>query len=157
MGCSPLTAYSSMTHSTKGVTFVTRKVTRGISRILAKKERYLYMGNLDARRDWGFSPEYVECMWKILQNDKPDDFVIGTGESHSVREFVEKAFSYAGLDWSEHVRVDPKYFRPTEVESLIADASKSRKVLGWEPKIRFDDLVKVRWWTLICGLWLWSP
>lgn len=127
----------------RGETFVTRKVTRGISKILAKKDKYLYMGNLDAKRDWGFAPEYVECMWKILQNDRPGDFVIGTGESHSVREFVEKAFSYAGLDWSEHVRIDPKYFRPTEVEDLIADASRSKRVLGWEPRVKFDDLVKI--------------
>ncbi|BAI62787.1 GDP-mannose 4,6-dehydratase [Methanocella paludicola SANAE] len=127
----------------RGETFVTRKVTRGISKILAKKDQYLYMGNLDAKRDWGFAPEYVECMWKILQNDLPGDFVIGTGESHSVREFVEKAFSYAGLDWSEHVRIDPKYFRPTEVEDLIADASRSKRVLGWEPRVKFDDLVKI--------------
>lgn len=127
----------------RGETFVTRKVTRGISRILAKKEKYLYMGNLDAMRDWGYSPEYVECMWKILQHDRPDDFVIGTGESHSVREFVEKAFAYVGLDWNDHVRIDPRYFRPTEVESLIADPSKSKKLLGWEPRIKFDDLVKI--------------
>jgi GDPmannose 4,6-dehydratase len=127
----------------RGETFVTRKVTRGISKILAKKDTYLYLGNLDAKRDWGFAPEYVECMWKILQNELPGDFVIGTGESHSVREFVEKAFSYAGLDWSEHVRIDPKYFRPTEVEDLIADASRSKRVLGWEPRVKFDDLVKI--------------
>jgi GDPmannose 4,6-dehydratase len=127
----------------RGETFVTRKITRGISRILAKKEKYLYLGNLDARRDWGYAPEYVECMWKILQHDRPDDFVIGTGESHSVREFVEKAFSYIGLDWNDHVRIDPKYFRPTEVEDLIADPAKSKKVLGWEPKVKFDDLVKI--------------
>jgi GDPmannose 4,6-dehydratase len=127
----------------RGETFVTRKITRGISRILARKDKYLYLGNMDAKRDWGYSPEYVECMWKILQYDKPDDFVIGTGESHSVKEFVEKAFSYAGLDWNDHVRIDPKYFRPTEVESLIADQSKSKKLLGWEPKIKFNDLVKI--------------
>ncbi len=127
----------------RGETFVTRKITRGISRILAKKDKYLYLGNMDAKRDWGYSPEYVECMWKILQHEKPDDFVIGTGESHSVREFVEKAFSYVGLDWNDHVRIDPKYFRPTEVENLIADPSKSKRLLGWEPKVKFDDLVKI--------------
>jgi len=127
----------------RGETFVTRKITRAIARILAKKEKYLYLGNLDARRDWGFAPEYVECMWRILQQDEPGDFVIGTGETHSVREFLHEAFAYAGLDIEEHVRIDPKYFRPTEVEVLIADAKKSEEVLGWKPAIRFADLVKI--------------
>jgi len=127
----------------RGETFVTRKITRGIARILAGKEKYLYMGNLDARRDWGFAPEYVECMWKILQQEEPEDFVIGTGESHSVREYLETAFSYAGLDWEEHVRIDPRYFRPTEVEDLIADAGKSREKLGWKPCVTFADLTRI--------------
>ncbi len=127
----------------RGETFVTRKITRGIARILAGKEKYLYMGNLDARRDWGFAPEYVECMWKILQQEEPEDFVIGTGESHSVREYLETAFSYAGLDWEEHVRIDPRYFRPTEVEDLIADAGKSREKLGWKPCVTFSDLTRI--------------
>lgn len=127
----------------RGETFVTRKITRGIASILAKKEKYLYMGNLDARRDWGYAPEYVECMWKIMHHRDPDDFVIGTGESHSVRDFLEETFTYAGLKVDDHVRIDPKYFRPTEVESLIADASKSKRLLGWEPKIKFADLAKI--------------
>lgn len=127
----------------RGETFVTRKITRGISRILAKKEKHLYLGNLHARRDWGFSPEYVEGMWRMLQHDRPEDFVAGTGEAHSVKEFLDQAFAYAGLDVEEHVRIDPKYFRPTEVEALIADASKARTAIGWSPKIRFKDLVKI--------------
>lgn len=127
----------------RGETFVTRKITRGIARIYAKKEEFLYLGNLDARRDWGFAPEYVECMWKILQMDEPDDYVIGTGEAHSVREFLEEAFDYVGLDREKHVRIDPKYFRPTEVEVLIADAQKSEKVLRWKPRVKFADLVKI--------------
>jgi GDPmannose 4,6-dehydratase len=127
----------------RGETFVTRKITRSISRILAKKESDIYLGNLNAKRDWGFSPEYVECMWRMLQSDPPDDYVLGTGEAHSVKEFLEKAFAYAGLDIEKHVKIDPKYFRPTEVESLIADAAKAKKALGWDPKIRFDDLVKI--------------
>jgi len=127
----------------RGETFVTRKVTRAIANILAKKQEKLYLGNLESMRDWGFAPEYVEMMWKILQNDKPEDFVIGTGEAHSVREFVEEAFSYAGLNWEEYVEIDPMYFRPTEPETLIADASKAEKKLGWKPKIKFEDLVKI--------------
>jgi GDPmannose 4,6-dehydratase len=127
----------------RGETFVTRKITRGIARILAGKDQYLYLGNLDARRDWGYAPEYVECMWKILQQDSPGDFVIGTGETHAVREFLEAAFSYAGLQVEDHVRIDPRYFRPTEVEVLIADPSRSEAVLGWKPRLRFPELVKI--------------
>ena len=127
----------------RGETFVTRKITRSIARILQGKDKYLYLGNLDAKRDWGFSPEYVECMWRILQQEKADDFVIGTGETHSVREFLHEAFTYAGLDIEKHVRIDPKYFRPTEVEVLIANPDKSEKVLHWKPDIKFDDLVKI--------------
>lgn len=127
----------------RGETFVTRKITRSIARIHAKKEQYLYLGNLDARRDWGFAPEYVECMWKILQQKKADDFVIGIGETHSVRELLEAAFAYADLDVDKHVKNDPKYFRPTEVDVLISDPVKAKKRLGWDPKIRFDDLVKI--------------
>jgi len=127
----------------RGETFVTRKITRAIARILAGKEKYIYLGNLDAKRDWGFAPEYVECMWRILQQEKAGDFVIGTGETHSVREFLQEAFTYAGLDIEEHVRIDPKYFRPTEVEVLIANASKSENVLGWKPVIKFRDLVRI--------------
>jgi GDPmannose 4,6-dehydratase len=127
----------------RGETFVTRKITRAIARIISGKDKFLYLGNLDAKRDWGFAPEYVECMWRILQQEKPDDFVIGTGETHSVREYVHEAFSYAGLDTEKHIRIDPKYFRPTEVEVLIADPAKSHKILGWKPQIRFADLVKI--------------
>ena len=127
----------------RGETFVTRKITRGIAGILAKKEKYLYLGNLDARRDWGFAPEYVECMWKILQQKNADDYVIGIGETHSVREFLDAAFAYAGLDVEKHVKIDPKYFRPTEVEVLISNPSKAERVLGWKPKIRFTELVKI--------------
>ncbi len=127
----------------RGETFVTRKVTRGIARILAGKEKHLYMGNLDARRDWGFAPEYVETMWIILQQNKAQDFVIGTGTAHAVREFVEEAFGYAGLDLKKHVRIDPRYFRPTEVRSLVADVRKARRALRWKPKIGFRDLVRI--------------
>jgi GDPmannose 4,6-dehydratase len=127
----------------RGETFVTRKITRAIANIVAKKQRYLFLGNLQAERDWGYSPDYVEAMWMMLQQDKPDDFVIGTGESHSVQEFLEKSFSYVGLDWKEYVKIDPRYFRPTEVDSLKADYSKAREILGWNPKICFDELVKI--------------
>lgn len=127
----------------RGETFVTRKITRGVSRILAGKEDRIYLGNLKAKRDWGFSPEYVECMWRMLQSHSEDDYVLGTGESHSVEEFLDKVFSYVGLDKEKHVKIDPKYFRPTEVESLIADARKAKKAFGWDPRIKFDDLVKI--------------
>jgi GDPmannose 4,6-dehydratase len=127
----------------RGETFVTRKITRSIPRLLSGKDRYLYLGNLDAKRDWGFAPEYVECMWRMLQQESPADYVIGTGQTHSVREFLEEAFSYAGLSIDEHVRIDPRYFRPTEVEVLIADATKSAQKLGWKPKITFPALVRI--------------
>jgi GDPmannose 4,6-dehydratase len=127
----------------RGETFVTRKITRAIAAIKGGTQKELFLGNLDSRRDWGFAREYVEAMWKILQHDRGEDFVVGTGQSHSVKEFLEEAFAYAGLDWKEHVKIDPRYFRPTEVESLIADASKARKMLGWEPKIAFRELVRI--------------
>jgi len=127
----------------RGERFVTRKITRGIANIAAGKQESLYLGNLAPERDWGYAPEYVEAMYKIVQHEKPQDFVIGTGETHSVQEFVEKAFAYAGLDWQKHVKIDKKYFRPTEVESLKADNKKSKKELNWEPKIKFDDLLKI--------------
>lgn len=127
----------------RGETFVTKKITRGIAAILSKKQKYIYLGNLDAKRDWGYSPEYIEYMWKMLQMDCPEDFVLGMGESHSVREFLEEAFSYAGLDWQEHVKIDPRYFRPSEVDNLIADPGKAKRQLGWDPKIKFDDLVRI--------------
>lgn len=127
----------------RGETFVSRKITRAIAHILAKKQDYLYLGNLDARRDWGYAPEYVEFMWKMLQNKEPEDFVMGTGETHSVKEFLEEAFSYAGLDAKKYVKIDPRYFRPTEVEKLISDSTVARKKLGWDPKIKFNELVKI--------------
>ena len=127
----------------RGETFVTRKITRAIARILAGRQKTLYLGNLASKRDWGYAPEYVEAMWLILQQDRPDDFVIGTGETHSVQEYLEEAFGYAGLDWHEHVEIDPRYFRPTEVDFLLADAAKAREKLGWEPKVAFKELVRI--------------
>lgn len=127
----------------RGETFLTRKTTRAIAHILTEKDDKLFLGNLGARRDWGFAPEYVKCMWLMMQQDEPDDFVIGTGESCSVEEFVSEAFSYVGLDWEEYVGIDPRYFRPTEVNHLEADISKAKRVLDWEPNIGFKDLTKI--------------
>lgn len=127
----------------RGETFVTRKITRGIAGILGGKDQHLYLGNLSAKRDWGFSPEYVEFMWRMLQNDHAEDFVIGTGEAHSVKEFLDAAFSYAGLDVQEHVKIDKRYFRPTEVASLLADSGKARREMKWKPLIAFEDLLKI--------------
>jgi len=127
----------------RGETFVTRKITRAIANILAGKEEKLYLGNLDAKRDWGFAPEYVEAMWLMLQQKNPEDFVIGTGETHSVQEFINEAFAYASLDIKKHLEIDARYMRPTEVDLLISDPSKAKKVLNWEPKIKFKDLVKI--------------
>lgn len=127
----------------RGETFVTRKITRGVANILAGKQTHLELGNLDARRDWGYAPEYVECMWKMLQNEEPDDLVIGIGEFHSVREFAEAAFSYVGLDWQKYVKVASRYFRPTEADNLLADPAKAKEKLGWDPKVKFKDLVKI--------------
>ena len=124
-------------------TFLTRKVTTAAAQIRAGRRQKVYLGNLDARRDWGYAPEYVEVMWELLQRPKPGDFVIGTGESHSVREFVMEAFSYAGLDWEQHVEIDPRYFRPNEVDHMRADPTKARKVLGWSPKVGFRELVRI--------------
>lgn len=151
----------------RGETFVTRKITRAVANIIAGKQKKLYLGNLDAKRDWGFAPEYVVCQWLMLQQDKPDDYVIGTGESHSVREFAENAFHYAGvaIEWQGKgvnekglvrsstssslkigdavVEIDPHYFRPTEVDFLLADASKAREKLGWKPRVTFNELIKI--------------
>lgn len=127
----------------RGETFVTRKITRAVAAILAGKQESLYLGNLDARRDWGYAPEYVEAIWQILQQDKADDYVLGTGEAHSVREFVDEAFAYADLDADRYVKISDRYRRPLEVDVLIADARKARKKLGWEPKIGFRDLVAI--------------
>ena len=125
----------------RGETFVTRKITRSVARIKLGLEDTLYLGNLDAQRDWGFAGDYVQAMWLMLQQDVPGDYVIGTGESHTVREFAEAAFSYAGLDWREHIRIDPRYYRPAEVAALCADASRACRELGWEPRTGFRDLV----------------
>lgn len=127
----------------RGETFVTRKITRSIARLLAGKDKYLYLGNLDAKRDWGFAPEYVECMWLMMQQECAGDYVIGTGEAHSIQDFVDVSFAYAGLDVDKYVKVDPKYFRPTEVDVLEADARKAIEKLGWRPRIRFSELVKI--------------
>jgi len=127
----------------RGETFVSKKITRAVANILSGHKEKLYLGNLNASRDWGYAPEYVECQWLILQQDDPDDYVIATGESHTVKEFVEEAFSYAGLDWRDHIEIDPKYFRPTEVDHLCGDISKARKMLGWEPKVRFKELIRI--------------
>jgi len=125
----------------RGETFVTRKVTRAVARISLGLQEKLFLGNLDAKRDWGFAGDYVEAMWLMLQQDVPHDYVVATGEAHSVREFVEAAFDRLDMDWSAHVDVDPRYFRPTEVDFLEGDATKAREDLGWQPKVRFDDLV----------------
>lgn len=125
----------------RGETFVTRKVTRAAARIKAGLQDKLYLGNLDAQRDWGYAKEYVEAMWLMLQQDQPDDYVIATGETHSVQEFVEASFSSVGLDWEKYVEIDPKYYRPAEVDLLIGDASKAKAQLGWEPTITFKGLV----------------
>jgi GDPmannose 4,6-dehydratase len=127
----------------RGETFVTRKITRGVARIKAGIQDKLYLGNLDARRDWGYAPEFVEAMWLMLRQDQPGDFVIATGESHSVREFCDLAFAHAGLDWERYVEVDPRYFRPTEVDVLVGDASEAKRVLGWEAKTKFEDLARL--------------
>jgi GDPmannose 4,6-dehydratase len=125
----------------RGGTFVTRKVTTAIAEILAGKAEHVYLGNLEARRDWGYAKEYVEAMWRMLQQPEPEDFVIATGEMHSVRELCQVAFELVGLDWEKHVRIDARYFRPTEVDELCGDASKAERVLGWRPQTRFRELV----------------
>jgi len=127
----------------RGETFVTRKITRGAARIKLGLQKRLYLGNLDARRDWGYAREFVEAMWLIVQQDRPDDYVIATGEAHSVREFLDETFGYLELDWNEYVEIDQRYFRPTEVEVLIGDASKAKKAFGWQPRVTFKELVKI--------------
>jgi len=127
----------------RGETFVSRKITRAASRIKLGLQDKLFMGNLDARRDWGYAKDYVEAMWLMMAADEPEDYVIATGETHSVREFLEKSFGYLDLDWQEYVEIDPRYYRPAEVDLLIGDASKARTGLGWEPKVSFDELVKL--------------
>ena len=127
----------------RGETFVTRKIARAVAHIKAGLDDKLYLGNLDAKRDWGYAPEYVEAMWRMLQQDSPDDFVIGTGETHSVREFVEEAFGHVNLEWQKHVSFDARYNRPAEVDELLADPSKAHKQLGWESKVKFRELVRI--------------
>jgi len=127
----------------RGETFVTRKITMAVARIKAGKTDALFLGNLEAKRDWGFAPDYVDAMWRMLQQQSPQDLVIGTGETHSVKEFLDESFQYAGLDPARHVRIDERYFRPTEVDVLTADASRARDVLDWKPSITFRDLVRI--------------
>ncbi|MBN1796595.1 MAG: GDP-mannose 4,6-dehydratase [Sedimentisphaerales bacterium] len=127
----------------RGETFVTRKITRAATRIKLGLQDKLYLGNIDAKRDWGFAGDYVEAMWLILQQDKPDDYVIATGEMYSVRQFLDEVFGYLDMDWKKYVEIDPRYFRPTEVDLLNGDPSKAKKVLGWEPKVKFKDLAKM--------------
>ncbi|UCF89129.1 MAG: GDP-mannose 4,6-dehydratase [bacterium] len=127
----------------RGETFVTRKITMALARILAGKQDDLFLGNLKSRRDWGFAPEYVEAMWLMMQQDDPADYVIATGEAHSVEEFLQEAFRYAGLDPGRHVKIDSRYFRPTEVDVLIGDAGRAREVLGWQPRVSFKELVRI--------------
>lgn len=127
----------------RGETFVTRKITRALANILYGRQKKLFLGNLDAKRDWGFAGDYVEAMWRILQQDDPDDFVIATGENHSVKEFLEEAFAYKKLDWRDYVEIDPRYFRPAEVDELLGDPRKAKSKLGWEPKVGFKELVRM--------------
>ncbi len=127
----------------RGETFVTRKIIRAVAHIKAGLQKKLYLGNLNAKRDWGYAKEYVEAMWLMLQQDEPDDYVIATGEAHSVCELLDEAFSYVGLDWRDHVEIDPKYHRPAEVDLLVGDAGKAKRKLGWEPKTSFQELVRL--------------
>jgi len=127
----------------RGIPFVTRKVTRAAARIRHGLDRKLYLGNLDARRDWGFAGDYVEAMWLMLQQDKPDDYVVATGESYSIRDLLDVAFSTLGLDWRPYVEIDPRYFRPTEVDHLRGNAAKARRALGWSPRVTFRQLVEM--------------
>ncbi|MDB9496097.1 GDP-mannose 4,6-dehydratase [Spirulina major CS-329] len=127
----------------RGETFVTRKITRAVARIVAKQQEDLYLGNLDSKRDWGYARDYVRAMWMMLQQDKPDDYVISTNETYSIRQFLEIAFSHVNLNWEDYVKFDPRYLRPAEVDLLIGDCTKAKKQLGWEPSITFEELVKL--------------
>ena len=127
----------------RGETFVTRKITRAAARITAGLENKIFLGNLEAKRDWGYAKEYVEAMWLMLQQEQPDDYVIATGETHSVQELLEEAFSYAGLDWRNHLDIDKRYYRPAEVDLLIGDASKAKQKLGWTAGTKFKELVRL--------------
>ena len=125
----------------RGETFVTRKITRALAKIVAGKQKDLYLGNLDAKRDWGYAKDFVEAMWLMLQQPQGDDYVVATGETHSVREFLDLAFGAVSRDWNEYVKIDPKYYRPTEVDLLIGDPAKAKQILGWKPKCSFEKLV----------------
>ncbi len=127
----------------RGETFVTRKITRALANIVAGNQKNLYLGNLDAKRDWGYAPDYVAAMWKMMQIDQPGDYVIGTGEAYSVRDFLDEAFGYLNLDWKEYVKIDPRYFRPNEVDYLLSNPKKSMEAIGWEPRIKFKELVRI--------------
>jgi GDPmannose 4,6-dehydratase len=127
----------------RGETFVTRKITKAAVRISQKKQDKLFLGNLDAKRDWGYAPEYVEGMWRMLQQDTPDDYVLATGKTHTIREFLDAAFGYLGLDWTNYVEIDPRYYRPAEVDILIGDPSKAERVLGWKAKTTMQELAKL--------------
>lgn len=127
----------------RGSTFVSRKIAKAVAEIVRGERNKLFLGNLDARRDWGYAPEFVEAMWRMMQQSSPDDFVIATGETHSVREFLEVAFGHVKLDWRKYIEIDSRFFRPVEVDLLLGDASKAKRVLGWEPKIKFQDLVRL--------------
>jgi len=127
----------------RGPNFVTRKITRGVAEIALGRRKKIYLGNIDAKRDWGYAPEYVEAMWLMLQQDKPDDFVLATGETHSIREFLEEAFSIVNMKWEKHVEIKKDLFRPSEVDLLVGDASKAKRILGWEAKVKFKELVKI--------------
>jgi GDPmannose 4,6-dehydratase len=127
----------------RGETFVSRKITKAVARIKIGVQQKLFLGNLDARRDWGYAGDYVEAIWLMLQQDKPDDYVIATGETHSVRDFLNEAFGSLDLDWNKYVEIDPRYYRPTEVDLLLGDATKAKRQLGWQPKVRFTELVRM--------------
>ena len=127
----------------RGETFVTRKITRALARIQAGLQEKLFLGNLDAKRDWGYAPDYTDAMWRMLQQDEPDDYVIATGEMHSVREFLDEACEHLGVDWEKHVEIDPRYFRPAEVDALCGDPTKARERLGWSPRTTFKELVRL--------------
>jgi GDPmannose 4,6-dehydratase len=127
----------------RGETFVTRKITRALGRILAGKQKELFLGNLDAKRDWGYAKDYVEAMWMMLQQPQGDDYVVATGETHSIREFLDLAFGMVNRDWNDYVKIDPKYYRPTEVDLLIGDPTKAKEKLGWTPKCSFKELVRL--------------
>jgi len=127
----------------RGETFVTRKITRGIARIIAGKDKKIYLGNLDAKRDWGYAKDYVEAMWLMLQQDEPDDYVVATGQSWSVRDFLDRAFAHVKLDWRDYIEFDSRYLRPSEVDVLVGDAAKARSKLGWAPTTSFDEIIKI--------------